>query len=40
MSKKYSKLKNYISEKMSMSYIYQYLMLIEFIKANRNLDKK
>ena len=34
MSKKYSKLKNYISKKMSMSHIYQPLMLIELIKGN------
>ena len=34
MSKKYPKLKNYISKKMSMSHIYQPLMLIELIKGN------
>ena len=34
MSKKYSKLKNYILKKMSMSHIYQPLMLIELIKGN------
>jgi hypothetical protein len=34
MTKKYSKLKNYISKKMSMSHIYQPLMLIELIKGN------
>ena len=44
MSKKYSKLKNYISKKMSMSHIYQPLMLIELIKGNgkvsaRNISK-
>ena len=44
MSKKYSKLKNYISKKMSMSHIYQPLMLIELIKSNgkvsaRNISK-
>ena len=44
MTKKYSKLKNYISKKMSMSHIYQPLMLIELIKGNgkasaRNISK-
>jgi ATP adenylyltransferase len=44
MSKKYLKLKNYISKKMSMSHIYQPLMLIELIKSNgkasaRNISK-
>lgn len=44
MSKKYSKLKNYISKKMSMAHIYQPLMLIELIKGNgkasaRNISK-
>ena len=34
MSKKYLKLKNFISKKMSMSHIYQPLMLIELIKGN------
>ena len=34
MSKKYLKLKNYISGKMNMSHIYQPLMLIELIKGN------
>ena len=34
MSKKYLKIKNYISKKMSMSHIYQPLMLIELIKGN------
>ena len=34
MSKKYSKIKNYILKKMSMSHIYQPLMLIELIKGN------
>jgi len=42
--KKYLKLKNYISKKMSMSHIYQPLMLIELIKGNgkasaRNISK-
>ena len=32
--KKYLKIKNYISKKMSMSHIYQPLMLIELIKGN------
>jgi len=44
VSKKYSKLKNYISKKMSMAHIYQPLMLIELIKGNgkasaRNISK-
>ena len=44
MSKKYLKIKNYISKKMSMSHIYQPLMLIELIKGNgktsaRNISK-
>jgi ATP adenylyltransferase len=34
VSKKYLKLKNYISKKMSMSHIYQPLMLIEILKGN------
>jgi hypothetical protein len=34
MSKTYKLLKNYISKKMSMSHIYQPLMLIELIKGN------
>ena len=42
--KKYLKLKNYISKKMTMSHIYQPLMLIELIKGNgktsgRNIAK-
>jgi ATP adenylyltransferase len=42
--KKYLKLKNYISKKMSMAHIYQPLMLIELIKGNgkasaRNISK-
>jgi len=44
LSKKYKTLKNYISSKMSMSHIYQPLMLIELIKGNgkstgRNIAK-
>ncbi len=34
MSKSYKKLKNYISNKMSMSHVYQPLMLIDLIKGN------
>ena len=34
MSKKYSKLKTTFLKKMSMSHIYQPLMLIELIKGN------
>ena len=40
MSKKYSKLKNYISKKMIMSHIYQPLMLIELIKGNGKASGK
>jgi diadenosine tetraphosphate (Ap4A) HIT family hydrolase len=40
MSEKYSKLKNYILKKMSMSHIYQPLMLIELIKGNGKASRE